>query len=600
MRVFSNRIRAQFSSLVATVLLMCASSAFSQESSTAVNKLQPIVSPTRDSATPAITFRASHDSLIITSTRGNQSWMIRKSDISKSDGRLTFGTGLFATDSTLESSAPDESSVVLLRLNDISSVMTNRNGSIIEVLLFTKPADNPAARLRRGNLARGVSDILVDSAKFVRGSVIALGGTIEVAGEIDKTVFSIIGNIKLTGSALVRGNVVSLFGNVEVNDGARFYGEASGAMNGRRKFRILTSSQFGVDPVFSYDRVDGLTLGLSASYPNDRRQRWKLSTQLAYALASDRVRGNAQITYQLLKNKQLSVSLSGYRQLSHDDDDLTTRFENTVLALAFKEDLWDWYESTGGAFKLEWKSHSRWRIGIGYRNEQIEWLPTQVNLWALSGGSGGSHRFRENFSTIPEVYSSISSDDFSASAPQSKMSELFARIELPSSPMMKNYSESGFAGELWGDIGKIGISTGSAYSRIGGSMLRSQKLHRHVTGIVGFEGAIGSRNLPNYRIFSIGGFGTVPGYRLREYFGNSYYYFKTELRFSLKSKVAAVGLLADYARINLSQTPGSLFDLSDVGVRLYLFGLVHLTAAAPIGSENDRRVKFWLSLRHPF
>lgn len=111
------------------------------------------------------------------------------------------------------------------------------------------PEPPPVERtdVTRGDRVRFGGDVTVGRSERLDGDVVAIGGSVDVQGEVTGDVVSIGGTLTLGPNAVVRGDAVSVGGSLNRSPGARVEGDVVEAGPGGRGFRrgALLPMMFG-------------------------------------------------------------------------------------------------------------------------------------------------------------------------------------------------------------------------------------------------------------------------------------------------------------------------------------------------------------------
>jgi hypothetical protein len=89
----------------------------------------------------------------------------------------------------------------------------------------TPPAAPEGRRTRRGDQVRIGGSVRVDEDELVTGSVVAIGGSARIDGEVRGEVVAVGGNVELGPRAVVGRDITVVGGTLERADGARIQGE---------------------------------------------------------------------------------------------------------------------------------------------------------------------------------------------------------------------------------------------------------------------------------------------------------------------------------------------------------------------------------------
>jgi len=150
-------------------------------------------------------------------------------------------------------------------------------------------------------------------------------------------------------------------------------------------------------PVFNYNRVQGLFAGIDVAVYLKQLWHVKLQGSLAYGVEDKRrYRVGGQRSF--LNSSPLTIGAYYYDQVSSRDDWYIGNVENSLAALIFKADFKDFYAQKGIQVFADQKLANQHTIRIEVNQLRYESLSRQTN-WALFYKN---KQFRANPPVIPE------------------------------------------------------------------------------------------------------------------------------------------------------------------------------------------------------
>lgn len=469
-----------------------------------------------------------------------------------------------------------------------------RSKDVTVVTLLTGQPETGAAARRRGNSIVPFDQVNVDSGKFHRGFILTVTGDVVIAGEVNRDVISLFGNITVGPSAVIRGDIVTFSGKVEIGDKATIYGRAYSGQSGspwRRLRGTVQGDSFGFGPAIKYDRVDGLTLSGRVTFAHKDSIIPVVRFKAGYAFNSERVRAEASLEQLILRRRSLSVGVEYYRRLDSRDDWIIEDGENTAFALLAGEDFKDWYEAEGGAAWIRFRPIQALDLKLTFRSEITGWLEARANLWSLFGGS---KLFAPNFATIEplEREQGVTKLDTSRMASISIMAKFDTRVED------EPYERSAWKAWVELKMAEPDFSSDYDFTRILASATRYQKLTRTVMATLHAVMGRGDDDLPMQESFFLGGLGTLYGYKNKSYHGTHFIAGSTEVRLNPVNTFAGFSLFWDFGTI--AHNGGALPSLKhDAGVGLFLGEQIRLSLAYPLSDElDDKKIRFYARLTH--
>ncbi len=238
-------------------------------------------------------------------------------------------------------------------------------------------------------------DVIVDSSVNVLGDVVSLKGDIRISGRVSGDVLALFGDIYLIDGAYVGGDVYAPVGKIFKDEKAQTRGDiVSSEKEIKSKEKEKQQVQFGLS--LRFNRVEGITIPMDLKYNDKLHNLPSLDIQAAYAFSLKRWE------YDLGISKDFGINLGPYIgvrmfQLAETPDDwMITGTENTIAALIFKEDFYDFYWSRGLAVDGGLFYQKAFRVGATYTAATMSNLKRTANKAIF----GGKKKFRENWSTI--------------------------------------------------------------------------------------------------------------------------------------------------------------------------------------------------------
>ncbi len=468
----------------------------------------------------------------------------------------------------------------------------------ISILFLTSiGAAASVPRFKRGNLIETSRSLVVDNDEFIRGMVLSMTGNIEIYGEVNKDVISLLGDVYVGPGAVVRGDIVSFSGRVDVARDASVYGEVFRADKRRTKYRHRFSrGDKAVEAIgdFVYNRVDGATAHFGAEFSDSDSLLPLIRAQGGYAFASERWRYEFGLEQVVLRDPAIAVGGALSRRLASEDDWLLGNWENTAFALLVTEDFKDYYEAEGGSVFVRGKPLHNLTVECRYRYEETKWLPANPNLWSLFGGD---KKFGDNFARVPYAYrlDGIREIDTTTNAGLTWAVDYDTRDE-----------DDPFDRSAWHVTANLewshpDLSSDFDYRRYTLSVRRYQEIHRHAMLLL--KGIYGGSDgyLPMYKRFYLGGLGSLRGYKHKEFMGSRFWTATVEYRIAFPKTDVAVSVFWDGAQIaNDARLDRDVETRHDLGLALYLGKDFKVNMAKRLDRSFDDDPKFYVRLDHVF
>jgi hypothetical protein len=418
------------------------------------------------------------------------------------DGRWTLGPGFAVGNDTAYIGG------VAYEFARFGRMEIERQGNRPIVRIFDRGA--AAAGTRRHNLISVDENTLINPGEFMRGFVLQFGGKVTVAGEVNRSVVVVGGDVHVDSGAVVRGSVVAFGGSIRKSDEAAVYGDVFAG--NRQRFRPRIFDEGGMNVVdfsmaLDYNRVTGvLPWARLVVGPGDRRT---VSLHAASGYAFESELWHYRIDLGRNERRGPIFLVGAYRDTKNDDQLRIGDAENLIFALLFRHDYRDYYFAEG--FKIEggWAFGRDRKVSLSYHNELIEPLEAHPQLWSLFGGDP----FPPNYARLRSVNDPRLATDFDG---RLIFLRLQAEYHLPYFPQRE-------AGEWRGGVAletsHPDLKSDFNYSRYYAWLTREQPLWRdqsiRARALAGGSGGA----LPAFRAFYLGGVGSLPGFGQKEFFG---------------------------------------------------------------------------------
>ncbi|MBE0643643.1 MAG: BamA/TamA family outer membrane protein [Bacteroidetes bacterium] len=293
-----------------------------------------------------------------------------------------------------------------------------------------------------------------------------------------------------------------------------------------------------------YNRVEGLYIGLTQ--PKRlywHSQPWLVSTaSLGYGFTNHTWRYSLGLYLPLyFENQIVEIGAEGHSFTDSKDQWSFDRDENTFAALIAREDFLDYFERRGFTASAAWyyrgEADLNLRASIGYAHDTYANMNRATN-WSIFGGD---KVFRVN----PLINDgNVNSIVFSAGL--TTLANLDTRDHGWDAQVQYEKAGDFAAGDF-------------SYSQLSLDLRRYQPLGEHLNINLRLRGGVSDGLLPQQRAFELGGPGTLPGYRYKEFAGSSIALVNAE--FIIRSTI--VGNARGWARNVLSNT--NIIFFADAG-----------------------------------
>jgi hypothetical protein len=485
-----------------------------------------------------------------------------KSEVKRSEDGLTMGDGITLNDEGI--TAPGVT-IPMERIGGLD-IETTGGGEITRItFLAAEPGRSGETQRPRKDRLSFWRPVTVSKDDFIRGSVVAFNGDVDVYGEVNRDVVGAFGDVHVFGGAVVRGDIIALNGSVKLDPDASVYGivmsagkESTARRHRARRWKARDGT-ISLAGEFAYNRVDGVRLmaGVTFEHPDSLIPSFEVMG--GYGFSSERGRYRLSLTQTVLRGPApVQVGGQVFRLLKSDDDKLIGDTENSLFALLINEDWKDYYEAEGAYGFVRFTPVHWGNLEVGYLSENQRWLDAHPKLWSLFGGKD----FRGNFSSVPYPALTAAMADFD----DKQVTSLTLRAKVDTRDDEKN-PHQGWLGSLTYEYSPGDWQGDFDFSRLEGQVRRFQPLTRYLSlRLLGAYGRVDGDGIPLNRRFFLGGLGTVHGYRHKAYLGNEYFLFSGEYRFRIPHTETVPFIQFDGGKIGADRLSGDDPWYSSIGV----------------------------------
>jgi hypothetical protein len=254
-----------------------------------------------------------------------------------------------------------------------------------------------------------------------------------------------------------------------------------------------------------YNRVEGLYIGIAQ--PKRlywHSQPWLVSTaSLGYGFTNHTWRYSLGLYFPIYLDDQIiEIGAKGYSFTDSKDQWSFDRDENTLTSIVAREDFLDYFEREGFTVSAAWyfrgESDLNARASVGYVHDTYGNM-NRVTNWSIFGGD---KEFRPNpFINDGNINSLVFSAGLTTLASLDERSHGW-------DAQLQYEMAGGFAA---GDF---------EFSQIIADVRRYQPLSEHLNINLRARAGVSDGLLPQQRAFELGGPGTLPGYRFKEFAGS--------------------------------------------------------------------------------
>ncbi len=399
-------------------------------------------------------------------------------------------------------------------------------------------------------------DIVIEKGVKVSGDAVSMGGDITIYGEVMGDAVSVFGDVHVEAGGYVAGDAVSPFGKIYQDEDAEVGGDAVSVRRFGAKDHWVT---FGLEG--GYNRVEGLSLIPRLKYEDEKGRHPTLNLNGGYAFALKRWEYDFGVEHKIGQNWGPRFFGGMFRQVRSSDYWLIPRLpENTIAALIFKEDFYDYYWARGfsGGGGVWYGDHLN--ATLAYTGAAIETLRKNTDKALF----GGKKKFRENWSTVLP-------DSLSIAAMEGDLKTIDLGLEYDSRDD-KFEPESGIRAFLGMEKTLDSDSSDFEYQTVSTEVKFYYPAATDQTVFVRLRGGYSDDVLPLFKRYFIGGLGSLRGYDYKEFEGNRYILVNTEYIWRFFDSDLGAGVFFDAGKAAFG---GKEFETADlktaVGIS-FLFG----------------------------
>ena len=386
------------------------------------------------------------------------------------------------------------------------------------------------------NEIRFYSDVIIDSSEIITNNIRILGGGLTVYGTVESQITVIGGDVHILSSAIINGKIISIGGDVQTDKNAQINGkivEASldqgliyretftdSSASGEKDFGVSTFSQHTSDgwvhpkpTIFQYNRNEGLRfVPLNWNWDHRNESLIRLSFSLGYRFSSSDFIGRTTLESSLLKNRSATIFTSGFKTVRTDDEFRLPEKENSWAGFLGRQDFYDRWDETGfeAGFGFDF-SHLKVK-GKFVRVTQSE-ISVNQDLWSFTNESSILRNNPFMVETDVEYLEGVAAFRTASYSPLKTGLAILSKVE------MTLKMDSTLADP---SLRLIHISMAN-WEVSKGVVLRN----RLILGM-------GSKSLPIYRQFGVGGLGSVSAHGYKSQLENHMAQINTELVFTEK------------------------------------------------------------------
>lgn len=316
------------------------------------------------------------------------------------------------------------------------------------------------------------TDYTIEPDRVIEGDLLVIGGTCTIYGKVNGDIDVIKGKVVLKKGAKVRGDIKSY--------GGRIIREGESSVNGRIKNEIEIERYRDFD--LEYSRVDGLTIGPIFEREGTESSPYSYSVIPLYSFSSKKFGYRTRFSKGFFYPNALEFGIKLYDFTATED---RWRFEQNGLAFLFiGEDFYDWFRRRGysGIVSKRWKFC---KITGEYGIDKLESLEKRTDFALFKG----KKKIRPN----PE----IESGRYKTLNLKVRLGEKENYIQPYIKSINRKWLKYGLDGKLWRKIGE-----------------------GYFCNIFGFL-SLSRDSLPSFEFTRLGGIGSLPGYRFKQFEGEN-------------------------------------------------------------------------------
>jgi len=419
--------------------------------------------------------------------------------------------------------------------------------------------DKTPRQYRRKRLATAYGDrgsdlvsfrgITIDSMTSIQGDVVSVSGDVDISGEVLGDVISVFGDIYLKNGAYIHGNAAAPFGRIYKDPSVRIRGETVTHADIREK-----KHDADFDMNLRFNRVEGLALGSRIIYVDSEKRYPSMEVGGAYAFSLKRWQYRLAIRHRIGKRVGPYFDLAMFQAAETPDRWLLDETDNTLKALFFGEDAYDYYWSRGFSGEAGIFCGKRFEAGLLLNAMRISNLEKNIK-----DGVFGGKDFRQNWATVlPD------SADLLASVGDLREYGLTATYD---SRDEKRSPGRGLFSNLQllktADTDSADFDYSLARFEIKGYL----PVARNQTVMMRLRAGYSDDRLPLFRRFFLGGIGSLRGYDYKEFEGNRYALFNVDYIWLFHQSDIGAGVFFDAGKAAFDENAFESADImTDIGI----------------------------------
>ncbi len=365
-------------------------------------------------------------------------------------------------------------------------------------------------------VARFAGDLVIEEEEMIDGSVVVSSGDVRLFGRIGGELLVVDGDVYILGEGWVGGEVIVISGKIHRKERSAIVGEER--LLSRKGYERMRSTSIRYHPrrrytlnrlsqpanvnhlLLRYNRVEGFFLGLGSPkrYYWDGRRRYSLSGSVGWGFKTHHWRYHLGFDRWFGNEHRLELGIEGHSFTDTKDEWRIGQGENTATAFFVREDYRDYFGREGFGLHVAQYFTSALRLRADYLVDTYKSLSRNTG-WALFGGDT---RFRTNPSIEEGLMRSVV-----VGFDLTTRDENRHRLEGWRAHASAEFAGGVLGGEFDFDLYLLDVRRYQPISRL---------------DIVNFRVRVGSGSgsFPVQKILEIGGFGTMPAYRFKEFSGN--------------------------------------------------------------------------------
>jgi len=380
---------------------------------------------------------------------------------------------------------------------------------------------------------RYTEDTEITTDEVISGNVIVVRGDLTIFGTVEGDVLILLGDVDLRPKGMVNGNVTCIEGKITQsrssmisgrqietkikniytrNEWTHRYSESEWEYFSNFELDDLRRTHYGAystlpiyskdEPVvFSYNRVQGLFLGISApKIVGSRYDLFDLHGFGGYGFAEKKWRYKLGLDRWLFSPKNYRFELGGeFHDLTDSRDSwMLTPLENSLSAVLIHEDFHDFYRRKGYSLHASQNLSIFLKGTLEYRNDLYASVDKNTD-WAILGG-------KKKFSGNPAIE-------------EGRMRSLYGEIYLDTRDN-NIHPKRGWYGLLSAESSTSKMKSDFSFNQYLLDLRTYQPFGRGERLDIRLRAGSSEGTLPLQKEFQLGGMGSLRGYGFKEFMGN--------------------------------------------------------------------------------